>query len=56
MVEVFLLAMLSGLPQDESVDLTRAEKLDLSVTMQSEIIPNNRMPCASPPIDNLEII
>lgn len=57
MVGVFLLAVLSELPQDGSVEITTAEKLVLSVTMQSEkIIPNNRKPCASPPIDNLEII
>lgn len=54
---VFLLAVLSELPQDGSVDLTTAEKLFLSVTTQSEkIIPNNRKPCTSPPIDNLENI
>ena len=57
MVEVFLLPMLSELPQDEIVDLTTTEKLVLSVTMQSEkIIPNNRKPRTSLPVDNLEII
>lgn len=55
MVEVFLLAMLSELPQDGSVDLTTAEKLVLSEKSE-KIIPNNRKPCTSPPIDNLEII
>lgn len=44
------------IPEDGSVGTT-TEKLVLSVTMQREkIIPNNRKPCPSPPIDNLENI